>query len=164
MKTLLVLSLGCLVLASCSAPAPDIAKARQEVVAFNDKVEKEMVAGIVDTTMSQYTDDAVSMPNNGPMLKGKAAIKEYFSKMMSMGVKFTAVDFTNTDLAAGGPYVYDIGTYAMTFQIRGMPEFTDHGKYMTIFERVADGSLKIKAETWNTNTEMPMHAPGEPAK
>jgi len=164
MRTLIVLSLCCLVLASCSAPAPDMTKAREEVGALLEKSEKDMMAGTFDSTMAMYTDDAMSLPNNGPLLKGKAAIKSYYAQMMTMGMKFTSVDFTSVDIAAGGPYVYDVGTYVMTFEMPGMPSFTDKGKYITVYERAADGSLKVKAETWNTDTEMPMGPPQEQKK
>jgi len=164
MRTLIVLSIGCLVLASCSAPAPDVTKVRQEVEVLCEKNAKDMVAGVMDTTMNQYLDDAISMPNNGPMLRGKAAIKSYYAQMMAMGMKFSAVKFTVVDVAVGGPYVHEIGTYVMSFQVPGMPDFTDQGKYLTVYERAADGSLKIKAETWNTDTQMPMEPPQEQKK
>ena len=64
----------------------------------------------------------VSMPNNGPMLKGKEAIKAYYGQMMAMGMKFSDVKFTTVDVSAGGQYVYEIGTYAMTMQ------YPEHGR------------------------------------
>jgi hypothetical protein len=33
-----------------------------------------------------------------------------------------------------------------------MPEWADQGKYITIWEEQPDGSMKIKVETWNTDT------------
>jgi len=152
--------LVCLLIVSCAPPPPNVAALRKQIDAMMEKGEKEMMAGTMDTTMVQYTDDAISMPNNGPMLKGKAAIKEYFSKMMSMGMKFTKVDFVTQDVKAGGPYVYEVGTYTMTIQMGTMPEMTDGGKYLTVYELGADGKLKIKVETWNTNTMPPMPGSG----
>jgi ketosteroid isomerase-like protein len=36
--------------------------------------------------------------------------------------------------------------------IPGMPnDFEDQGKYLTIWEKQSDGSLKIKVEMWNTD-------------
>jgi len=156
MRTLLAVVLCSLLLASCSTPAPDLTKVRQEVEALIDKAEKDMVSGTMDTTMSQYADDAFSLPNNGPMLRGKEAIKNYFRQMMSTGVKFTDVNFTTVDVSAAGPYVYEVGTYTMTIQIPAMKDIADQGKYLTVYERAADGSLKIKAETWNTDVQPPM--------
>ncbi len=156
MKAVVAVAVCCMFLASCAPPAPDLAKVRQEVEALMAKAEQDMLAGTMDTTLAQYTDDAVSMPNYGPLLKGKPAIKEYYVQMMAMGFKFTTVDFVTTDVMVGGQYVYEIGTYTMTIQMPGMPDMPDNGKYITVYERMADGSLKIKAETWNTNRQPPM--------
>ena len=156
-KKVIAVAVGCLLLASCSAPPADVAKIRKEVEGLGEKSSKDMMAGIYDTTLSQYADDAVSMPNNGPLLRGKPAIKAYFTQMMN-GLKFSSVNFTTTDVFAGGPYIYEIGTYAMTMTIPSMPEMSDKGKYITVYERGKDGKLKIKAETWNTDTMPPMPA------
>jgi uncharacterized protein (TIGR02246 family) len=147
-----------LLLASCSPPPPDVAKIRAEVEGLVDKASKDMVSGNMDTTLSQYMDDAVSLPNNGPFLRGKPAIKTFFTQMMMSGMKFTSVKFTTTDVLVGGPYVTEIGTYAMTMTIPNMPEMSENGKYITVYERGKDGKLKIKAETWNTDTMPPMPA------
>jgi hypothetical protein len=43
----------------------------------------------------------------------------------------------------------------------GMPgEIEDAGKYLTIYERDADGALKIKVETWNTDVNPMMMGGG----
>lgn len=165
MRVLALLTLTALLIASCSQE-PDHAKVKGEIDAFLAKSAADMMAGTMDTTMAQYADDPYSLPNNGPMLHGKAEIKDFFGKMMSMGMKFTNVKFTSVDVSAGGKYVYDIGTYDMTMEIPGMGTMTDKGKYINIYERGADGKLKIKAETWNNDTmpQMPEPAPAAAEK
>jgi ketosteroid isomerase-like protein len=126
---------------------------------MSEKSEKDMMAGVFDTTLANYADNAVSMPNNGPMLKGKAAIKEYFQKEMGMGMKFTKVDFTTVDVQVSGSFAVETGTYSMTIEMpamANMPPIQDEGKYLTVYEKAADGSWKIKVETWNTNKMPPM--------
>jgi ketosteroid isomerase-like protein len=159
MKVALLVLLA-LVVVSCAPPPPDVAALRKQIDEMLTKGEKDMVAGTMDTTMTQYADDAVSMPNNGPMLKGKTAIKEYYAKSMAMGIKFTKVDFVTKDVQVGGKYVYELGTYTMTMQIPAMREMTDEGKYLTVYEIGADGKLMIKVETWNTNAMPPMPGTG----
>lgn len=159
MKVALLVLVAC-VLVSCAPTPPDVASLRKQIDALLEKGEKDMLANTMDTTLAQYADDAISLPNNGPMLKGKAAIKEYFAMMMTTGIKFTQVDFVTHDVQAGGKYVYEVGTYSMTMQIPGMGETTDAGKYLTVYEIGADGKLKIKVETWNTNTMPPMPGAG----
>jgi len=164
MKVTLLSLLACALLVSCTPPPPDVAEVRKSIEALTDKAEKDMMAGTMDSTMANYTDDAVSMPNNGPLLKGKKAIKEYYSQMMTMGMKFTRVEFVTTDVQVGGSYAYELGTYSMTMEMAGMPSMSDEGKYVTVYERGTDGTWRIKVETWNTNTPMPEPPPPEPAK
>lgn len=160
MKMLPVL-LCALVLCSCVPAKQDVAQVRKTIEAMTQKSAKDMLAGVTDTTLSQYTDDAVSMPNNGPLLRGKKAMKEYYGAMLTMGVKFLSVNFTTTDVIVNGPLACELGTYTMTFQIPGTGETTEVGKYMTLYEQASDGAWKIKADTWNTNVAPP--APAKPS-
>jgi ketosteroid isomerase-like protein len=73
--------------------------------------------------------------------------------MMESGMKMTAFKSTVTDVMQDGNTVVDIGTYEITMMLPQMGDqpWSDHGKYMTIWEMQEDGSLKVKAETWNTD-------------
>jgi ketosteroid isomerase-like protein len=156
MKRIVSLLLLGLVLFSCAPPQPDVAQVRKAIESMTAKSAKEMVQGVWDTTLANFTDDAVSMPNWGPMAKGKSAIREEYGKMMGAGMKFTKVDFTTTDVQVSGEYAYEIGTYTMTMEMSSMAPMTDEGKYLTVYQRAKDGSWKIKVETWNTNKEPAM--------
>jgi ketosteroid isomerase-like protein len=158
-KTTLPFLLCLLLLSSCAPPAPDIAQLRKTLEEMTAKAEQNMMAGTIDTNLADYTDDAVSMPNNGPMLKGKPAIREYYQAMMSMGMKFTGVDFVSSDLQASGSYAYELGTYTMTIDMGGIT-INDKGKYLTVYERGTDGKWRVKVETWNTDTMPPMPGAG----
>jgi ketosteroid isomerase-like protein len=65
----------------------------------------------------------------------------------------TAFKSTVTDIMQSGNFIVDIGTYEITMTIPQMGDmpWSDHGKYMTIWEKQDDGSLKIKVETWNSD-------------
>ncbi len=89
-------------------------------------------------------------------MRGKQRIREHMIQMMGMGIKFPMVEFTTLDVQVSGNFAYEIGTYKMTVEMAGMPGMTDEGKYLTIYERAADGSWKIKVETWNTDKQPPM--------
>jgi ketosteroid isomerase-like protein len=160
MKMAILFLFCCFLLVSCAPPPPDVAQVRKYIEELTKKAEKEMLAGTMDTTLAQYTDDAVSMPDHEPIVKGKGALKEYFHQMMKSGVKFTKVSFTTTDVQVSGSFAFEIGTFAMTMQMPGMPEISEEGKYLTVYEHAPDGSWKIKVETWNTNVPPPMPKQG----
>jgi len=156
MKRIVSLFLLGLVMFSCAPPKPDVAQVRKTIEAMNAKSAKEMLQGVWDTTMANFADDAVSMPNFGPMARGKKAIGEQYGKMMGSGMKVTKVDFVTADVQVSGDYAYEIGTYTMTFEMPSMAPMTEEGKYLTVYQRDKDGSWKVKVETWNTNREPPM--------
>ena len=158
MKRITPLLLLTLVLCSCAPKPPDVAQVRKAIEAMTAKSAQDMVAGTWDTTLANYTDDAVSMPDFMPMAKGKKAIKEEYSRMMGTGMKFIKVDFMTADVQVSGEYAYEIGTYTMTFDMPPMGQMTDVGKYVTVYQHAKDGSWKIKVETWNSDKAPP--APG----
>ena len=155
MKISMLVLFSILFLFSCAPPAPNVAEVRKAIDAMNEQGEKHLLAGTMDTTMSNYVDDAISMPNNGPLLKGKKAIKEYYQGMFTLGIKFTKVDFATDNVQVSGTTAYEVGKYTMTMQIPVVGEISDEGKYLTVYEHAADGTWKIKVETWNTDKEPP---------
>jgi hypothetical protein len=56
--------------------------------------------------------------------------------------------------------VIEIGNFKIELDMPGMPGIKDQGKYMTVYVREG-GSLKIKAETWNTDMNAMQMAGGE---
>ncbi len=142
-----------LMLVSCVPQALDKAALTKVINEYNAMLAENMLAGNMSATMSYYTDDAVSMPSNGPMLKGKEAIKSYSDEMAKSGVKFTAVQFTATEIEGSAMVAYEIGTYDMSMEI-GPAKVREEGKYLSIWKKQADGSWKVYAEIWNSNTPM----------
>ena len=146
--------------------AQDNAELMKKIQAMNDESAKKMVSSDEAGMWGNYTEDVISMPSYEPMLKGLNACKESYKKMFESGMKMTAFKSTVTDILQSGNFVVDIGTYEITMtmpQMGDMP-WSDHGKYMTVWEMQDDGSLKIKVETWNTDTNpwMEMQQMGAP--
>lgn len=121
-----------------------------------EKMNKEMVAAILsgdtERSMSFYTDDAISMPNYEKMLEGKDALRKSNEAMAKSGWKVVAFEPVTLKVMSCEKTITEIGTFKISFAVEGMPKpIEDVGKYITIWEKQADGSLKIKVETWNTD-------------
>jgi len=133
--------------------AQDNADLRKQVQAMNDKMAELMMSGDEDAMWGYYSADVISMPSYQPMMKGIDACKKSSQQMMESGMKIMDFKSTNTDVLVSGDYVIDIGTYEITMtlpQMGDMP-YTDNGKYMTVWEMQDDNSMKVVAETWNTD-------------
>jgi len=123
-----------------------------------DKINKEMsiamIQGNSDKMLSMYTDDAISLPSYRPMQVGLAEIRKANEEDVKSGWKTTAFELNNQKIITAGNLVTDIGTYKISMSMPGSDKpMDDHGKYLTIYEKQKDGSLKVKVETWNTDVD-----------
>jgi uncharacterized protein (TIGR02246 family) len=125
---------------------------REKIVSINKQMAKAMMEGNGEATLGFYTKDAVSLPNYGEMIKGIDAIKKSNDEMMTSGMKVNSMEFNTVMVNTYGNMVSEIGTYKMNATMPGMASpMEDNGKYLTLWEKQPDGSLKIKVETWNTD-------------
>ena len=135
-----------------------IAQTAAEYKAKIEKINKEMtqymLEGNSEKSMSLYTADAISMPSYEPMHEGIAAIRKANEEMMKSGMKITSFEPVTLKVLVNGNMITEIGTYKISMSIPGMENpMQDHGKYLTIWEKQKDGSLKVKVETWNTDVD-----------
>ncbi len=138
------------VLASSQLFAQDDLK--NEVQEAADKIAKAYVLGDLNTLASFWIDDAISLPHYEKMIKGKDAIIEREKETLKAGVIVHSINFTTLEVWESGDLVYEIGKYGIALTIPGMPKpLADYGKYLSVWERQSDGSLKMKADIWNTD-------------
>jgi uncharacterized protein (TIGR02246 family) len=161
-KTPLILSLALVALAaSCSntpAPTPVVDTRAIDVQAVKD-VEaawlKDTSAKDADKFASYFAEDGYGLYPGGPAVTGRAAIKEMIAKFFAdPNGAWTAQD-TRVVASKGGDMVYAQGTYSMTMtNPKTKKPITDKGKYLTIFAKQADGSWKVAADTFNSDSPM----------
>jgi len=130
----------------------DLEKITSQVNKMNDIMTKAVLENDSEIVLTMYTEDGISMPSYQPMIKGLEALKKHNENQPPMNMK--TFSLTSTDIWASGNFVVDIGTYDLSMEMPDAPggEWADHGKYLTLFEIQKDGSLLMKAETWNTDT------------
>ena len=124
---------------------------KDEVTRIGDDLAAAMLANDFDKMMSMYAADAISLPNYGPRMQGEAEFRQHHEMMQASGMKVLAFDSAPSEVWQAGNQVIEIGKYKIDIDMPGMGEIEDFGKYLTIYERNADGQLKIKVETWNTD-------------
>jgi len=119
---------------------------------LNKEMVSAMVEGNIEKNLSLYTDDAISMPANEPMREGIAAIRVGAEEMAKMGIKVNSFEPTIRKVIPDGNLIMEIGNYKINITIPGMDKpYEDHGKYLTIWAKQPDGSLKVKVEIWNSD-------------
>ena len=121
---------------------------------LNKEMVKAMLEGNIEKNLSMYTKDAISMPSNEPMREGIDAIRKGVEEMAKTGMKVSSFEPTTTKVIPDGNLVTEIGTYKIKLTMPGTNKpLEDHGKYLTIWEKQPDGSLKVKVETWNSDVK-----------
>jgi ketosteroid isomerase-like protein len=129
----------------------------QGLVARIDSVRKiysdALVANDTAKLFSLYTKDAISMPNYSKIAEGIEAIRKSYKEMSSMrNEKVTSYATTTYHLVTCGTIITEVGKYTINVQMNNMPQpMEDVGKYLTVWEKQKDNSLKIKMEIWNTD-------------
>lgn len=121
-----------------------------------DEINKAMIEAVMnnnpEATLVYYVDDAISLPSYTPMMVGKEEMLKAAEENQDEDVKWLSFELNTKYVWESGDFVIEIGNYNYSMEVAMMPEpFNDVGKYMTIYEIQDDGSLMIKAETWNTD-------------
>jgi ketosteroid isomerase-like protein len=125
---------------------------KAKIMKINRQIAQAMVEGNTAISLGHYTKDAVSLPSYHKMVQGIDAIKKSNEEMMSSGMKVKSFEMNTVMVNSYGSMISEIGTYKMSMSMPGAPNpVEDQGKYLTLWEKQPDGSLKIKVETWNTD-------------
>ncbi len=118
-----------------SAGASDSERMDPSVVEGANNYLKAMLAGDPAAVAAMYREDAVLMPADRPLLRGRTAIEKYYQECFGGQVKITAFTFTHLDSPALGDTAYDVGTYEQTLSIGSGRTVNDSGKYTVILKR-----------------------------
>jgi uncharacterized protein (TIGR02246 family) len=96
---------------------------------------------------SFYADDAVVMPPNEPMVKGRANIEAYFKRELQEGAK---LQLKPLESAIAGAQAFEAGAATVTFA----DGRTSNEKYLTVFKRVGS-DWKIAYDIFNSDQPPP---------
>jgi uncharacterized protein (TIGR02246 family) len=92
-----------------------------------------------------YTDDAVVMPPNQPMVKGRAGIETHFKGEIQQGA--TNFQLNPFESAISGSQAFEAGTSTLTLP----GGETARGKYLVVLKRVGS-DWKIAYDIYNGDT------------
>lgn len=122
---------------------------RQKIDFLNQKFITSIIEDDVDSFVSTYTDDAVVMlPFQAP-LKGKHALITHFHNNMATGAKIESADVIILDIWASGQFIYERGSYQITYKRRPNNIKAINGSYFSVWKKQPDGSYKIKFDIAN---------------
>ena len=101
--------------------------------------------------MSYYADDAVEVPNGGPLIQGKINIAKGMGFLDDKNNSLTWSP-VGGDLSASGDLGYTYGTFEFRSKDKDGKPVVDHGKYTSIWKKQKDGSWKVVLDMGNAST------------
>lgn len=132
--------------------AQNIDELKTKIEQLNKAYSKAMIENDTKTMMSMYTEDIVSLPSYQPMIRGLETLTTLSEEAAKSEWKTTSFDLVTTDIIPAGNFVIEVGNYQMQMTGPGVPEWSDQGKYITVWKIMDNGELKMRLEMWNTDT------------
>ena len=121
-------------------PAADVTAAYAAWDAAFNSGDSKAVAAL-------YTDDATLLPPTHDIIKGPAGVDKFIAGILGMGTK--GHKFELIEASGDGNIVYGAAKWSATGKDKAGADQPWGGTATAIFEKQADGSLKIKVHTFN---------------
>jgi len=133
--------------APMEAAKPDMAQVKADIESIEKAWAAAQNAKDLDGLMAMYSDDAISMPDGEPMLKGKAAIRAHTEKDFAAAKDAFTSEYTTLDVYGDGEIVTEVGT-GVTKDASGA--VVREGKYMAVYQKI-DGKYLCIREIYNSD-------------
>jgi ketosteroid isomerase-like protein len=145
------------VLTGCCGGHLDSATDAAGVAAASVAWKETFNAGDPAAVTALYAEDAVLSAPGRPVVKGRAAIGQYFAKTAA---EFTAAGLTVADAPMGAAVASgDLGYQWKTYTISNRSgTVVGSGQLLTLFKRTA-GKWLIVGDTWNPDGAAPSDTP-----
>ena len=125
------------------------------VVEGADKYLEAVLAGDASAIAAMYREDATLMPSECPLLRGRAAIEQYYREWFKSPAKLTGFTFTHLESPTLGETAYDVGTYRQTLSLGAGGTVNVSGKYSVILKR-SGGEWKVAYLIFNSDSPSKM--------
>jgi ketosteroid isomerase-like protein len=156
-----------LLAAACARPAPQLTVASAAESAAVARIEATFDScartGALDVFISHVDDDVVALMPDQPAMVGKAAVRESYRDLYAT----FAFDMRHVpiDVYAIGDLVVSRGNASGALTPKaGGPPMPFNNKYLMLFRRQADGSLKVWRVAANTNAPPAMPPAAAPRR
>jgi uncharacterized protein (TIGR02246 family) len=150
--TFLLAALSCAALACQPAPATLSEADITAIRAVTDSFVQRGRARRDSAGAALYAEDGIVMPPNQPAVQGRAAIRSWLEAFPAM----SEFSLTIVEIDGRGDLAYVRGTYTLTLAASGKtPAMPDHGKYVEVRRKQADGSWLLAIDIFNSDVPLP---------
>jgi ketosteroid isomerase-like protein len=100
--------------------------------------------------LSYYAEDAVEVPNGGPIIQGKVNIAKGMGFLDQKDNHLTWAP-VGADISTSGDLGYTYGTFEFRSKDKDGKTVVDHGKYTSIWKKQKEGSWKVVLDMGNAS-------------
>lgn len=118
-----------------------------EIAATNRAFEEAVRKGDVDRLASLYTTDAMALPPDGPIVKGRDAIKDLWGGVIR-DMALRDVQLQTLDLEISGDTACEVGEARLTLEPPSSEPKTVTVKYVVAWKKAA-GRWLLHRDIWN---------------
>jgi len=143
--------LGLLSLTGCTQTAPDTHAAEEKTLRELDaQWSKTAGAHDLDATVAFYTDDAVVMPGDAPVVNTRQTIRELWAPMLAPNAS-VSWQVNQAEVARSGDMGYVRGAYELVTKDAAGKATTERGKLVEIWKKQADGKWKCAVDSFSAD-------------
>ena len=118
-----------------------------EIAATNRAFEEAVRKGDVDRLAYLYTTDAMALPPDGPIVKGRDAIKDLWAGVLR-DMALRDVQLQTLDLEVSGDTACEVGEARLTLEPPSSERTTVTVKYVVAWKKAA-GRWLLHRDIWN---------------
>lgn len=133
-----------LVTVSCCTTV-DTGAVKQELMNADKAFAADSAEQGLDGWMKWFTKDAVIFPQQGPTVRGEAAMRQYYADIRFDPTKLSWAP-VDADVSDDGTVGHTWGTWQYTVEEEDGTIAQSTGKYLTAWHRQADGSWRVTAD------------------
>jgi ketosteroid isomerase-like protein len=150
MRTVCAVAVAALMASACAAPkgdeftTQDAANIRTRNQEFVDAFNGKQIPKILDL----YSENSVFMPPNMPTIRGKDALKNFYTDLLNQGANDLKLEVS--EVSGHGPIAYQTGAYELDYRPeKGTPRH-DRGKYLFMLRNMS-GTWRLQYTMWNSD-------------
>jgi uncharacterized protein (TIGR02246 family) len=135
----------------CTASAADTKAIEQNLRDLDDQWSATAGAKDLEKTVAFYSEDAMVLPPNASAATSKEAIRRVWQDLLASPGLVISWKTTKVEVAKSGDLACLSGTYDLTMNDASGKPINDHGKYVEVWEKQADGKWKCGTDIWNSD-------------
>lgn len=103
----------------------------------------------LDELIELYAPDALVLRSNLPLIRGAAAVREFFFSALESGLGEVAVEPLRVEVV--GDLAHEVGRYSALVPGTAGKRREERGKYLWVFAKQSGGDWKLVSECWSSD-------------